>query len=163
MALERRDDRMRARVEHAGHRQLVAVEGEHRLQRLHGLAGIALGEEPPVSQAGRWHAMADALRGEAVPWKRLARILLALGRHVGMAQDPLRRDRPAPEDVPGQGDHRGDLRLRVGRQPAGMGRMDDLDADRAGIEVGDALPGTPARVPGASGTIWTMPPSSNTR
>ncbi len=140
-----------AGVEHARHRLVVAVEAEHRLQGLDRLAGIAPGEEAPVPDRHGRHEVPHALGREPGPGKDLARILLALGRDVGLGEHPLGRDGPARTEVARQRGHRRHLRLRVGRQAADMPGMDDLDAERAGVDVALALPGGGARVPGAAG------------
>src|SRR5215469_10086486 len=52
--------------------------------------------------------------GEPLPREELARILLALGRDVGMSEDARGRDRVAAEDVVAQRLERRDLRLGEG-------------------------------------------------
>ncbi len=151
MALEGGDDRAHSLVEPAGHRLVVAVEGEHRLERRDRLARLAHGEETSVADRGRRHPMADPGRREAIPGEILAGILLAGGRHVGMGQHPRRRDRMAGEDVGAEGGHGRDLHLRIGRQAAVMARMDDLDSDGAGIDVADPRPGRPPGMPSPLG------------
>ena len=56
----------------------------------------------------------------------------------------------APHDVPAEGDHGLDLRIRIVRQTAGMAGIGDLDADRARIDVGFAGPVRRAGMPGAA-------------
>ena len=101
----------------------------------------------PVADRSRRDPVADPGRGEAIPGKVLARILLAGGCHVGMGEHARRGDGRAGEDVGAQPDHGGDLPVRIGRQAAVMARMDDLDADRARIDVGDPGPGAAPGMP----------------
>src|SRR5690606_23891290 len=88
--------------------------------------------------------------GQTLPRKQLAGILLALGRHVGVADDAGVGDGPAGADVADQRDQR--LDLRRGEQAIAelMARIDDFDADRGGVDVGLALPGAAPGVPGAA-------------
>ena len=76
----------------------------------------------------------------------LARINLALRRNVRMPDDPDLRNGMTRNDLPREVDDRLDLRVRIGRQLfAGqrevMAAIDDLDADRAGVEIIVPLPG----------------------
>src|SRR5687768_5173787 len=70
MALEGGDDSFGALVEAAGDVDAIAVEGEHRLQRLHRLAGIAALEEAAAADFCRLDEMAYAGRGEKRPGDR---------------------------------------------------------------------------------------------
>jgi hypothetical protein len=151
MALEGGDDRAHRRVEVAGDRLLVAVERQHRLQGLDRLAGVAHGEEAAIPHRRRRHPVPDAFARQPLPGKVFARILLACRRHVGMGEHTGSGDRAPDDDVAGQRDDRGNLRFRIGRQPAGMAGMSDLDADGAGVDVAHARPGSGARVPGPVG------------
>src|SRR5580698_7994904 len=93
--------------------------------------------------------MADAVPPELAPRKNLPRIALARRRDVGMGKDPLGRNRPACANVSRERNRRLDLTVRKGRRAALVAWIDDLDSDRGRVQVGFALPRTPARVPGA--------------
>src|SRR4029079_4764688 len=88
------------------------------------------------------HPMSDAGFTQQGPRKFLARVLLARGRDVGVSQDAIGGDRPAPgDDRPAQRDDRRSLTQRKIRIAELMTWIDDLDSDRAGIDVGLACPG----------------------
>ncbi len=67
-----------------------------------------------------------------------------------MGQDALGRDRPALADVAAEIQRRGQLLFGKIGQAAGMAGIGDLDADRAGVDVGFAGPVRGAGMPGAA-------------
>ena len=67
-----------------------------------------------------------------------------------MGEHALGRDAPALADVAAEVQRRRDLRFGIIRQAAGMAGIGDLDADRAGVDVGLAGPVADAGMPGAA-------------
>src|SRR5690606_5873673 len=99
--------------------------------------------------------------GQAFPGEHRARVELAQGRDVAVADDVSRLDAVALHDVLEQYDQRLDLRLAVGVPHApgggvGEARVDDLDADGSGVEPGPALPLAVAGMPGATTFIHQL-------
>ena len=130
----------------------VVVEGAH-----HGGAVIQRvadrSQRQPRVEAGRWggqagqrvRPQAETGCGKRRPWKQRARVVLAGGRHVFMADDLRTRNVPARRFVTQQLDQAGNLHRRKGF----VAVVVDLDADRCGIDVGDGAPAPATRVPGA--------------
>src|SRR5208282_4023171 len=86
---------------------------------------------------------------EARPREALARVLLAQRGHVRMPEHACARDRVAREDVLGERLECGDLRLGEIAVAELVARVDELDADRARVDVARTRPEALARVPGA--------------
>src|SRR5215472_4564987 len=89
---------------------------------------------------------ADAGAGEAGPGEELARIALALGRDIGMADDPVHRDRIARDEIAAKPLDRGHLLLRKRAVTPFVTGIDDLDAKRDSVEITLAFPARNARV-----------------
>ena len=100
---------------------------------------------------GRLHPVADAGIGQRMPRKFLAGVLLARRRDIGMGEHAMRRHLAAQHDAPAQRDHGGDLAQRKIRIAPVMAAIDDLDADRTGVDVFLAGPDRHAGMPGALG------------
>src|SRR6202022_4216850 len=83
--------------------------------------------------------------------KFLAGVLFARWRDVRMPEHAVGRHLAAEHDATAQRDHGGDLAQRKLRVAPVMAAIDDLDADRAGVDVFFAGPGCRAGVPGALG------------
>ena len=98
-----------AEEEGAVRRQVVAEAGEARLQGEDGGAFLALLHRP-ARRARRLGPKAVAGLGQPLPGEELARILLAVGRNVGVADDVDVLDGPAGADVGHQGEYGADLR-----------------------------------------------------
>src|SRR6267378_7052112 len=86
-----------------------------------------------------------------MPWKFLAGIFLARRSDVRMPEHAMGRHLAAEDDAAAQRDHGGDLAQRKLRITPVMAAIDDLDADRTGIDVLFAGPGRRAGMPGAFG------------
>src|SRR6185312_11714348 len=142
MALERDDDLACRVVIDARRRHAVAVVAERELQLRDVFSGVAVAKTAAFDRERRWwHPVPNSGLAEQIPRKFLARILLARWRHVGMGEHAVGTDRAAPrEDRTAECDHRGDLTARKIRIAEVMARIDDLDSDRAGIDVGLARP-----------------------
>ena len=93
--------------------------------------------------------MADTGIRQRVPREFFAGILLARRCDVGMREHAMREHLAAEHDAAAQRDHGGDLAKRKVRIAPVMAGIDDLDADRAGIDVFLAGPAGNAGVPGA--------------
>src|SRR5277367_1185187 len=83
------------------------------------------------------------------PGKELARIFLSRRRHIGMAEHTRGRNGMALRDVAGEIEQRRDLRFGKWHIAKLVARIDDLDADRAPIDVALAGPIGDARMPRA--------------
>src|SRR5450830_956618 len=151
MALEGGDDVARGVVITAGFLDAVAVSAQRALQPRHLVTAVAGLERDAIEiERGRAHPMADAGFAQQLPGKLLARILLARRRHVGMSEDPVSGNRAAAgDDRFAERDHRRDLPQRKITIAEFVPRIDDLDADRARIDIGLAGPGRYAGMPGA--------------
>src|SRR5690349_6709953 len=77
MPLEGRHHDLRLPAVVAGDLDAIAIEGQHRLQRLDGVARITLLQELPAAQPVRRHPMAEPLLMEPLPVEFLARVPLA--------------------------------------------------------------------------------------
>ena len=109
-----------------------------------------------LGQRRRLYPMAHAGIVERSPRKFLARVLLARRRNVRMGKDAFGRNCVAGENAAAERRHRGDLpcgKIRIAVIVAGIG---DLDADRAGIDVGFAGPGRRAGVPRAAAFLHRL-------
>src|SRR6185437_7207086 len=91
----------------------------------------------------------DAVFGKRLPRKQLARIFLARGCHIGMADDARGRDGVAGDDLLRDVDEGGDLFVRKRNISEFMARIDEFDADGARIDVARTRPIGNARMPGA--------------
>ena len=80
----------------------------------------------------------------------LARVFLAAGRDVGMAEDAPLGNVVAGADVVAERDDGRYLGVGIGRQTAVVAGVDDLDADGDGVDVALAGPEGLSRVPGAA-------------
>src|SRR5215472_18220601 len=89
---------------------------------------------------------AEAGAGEAVPVEELAGIALALGRDIGMADDPMGRDRIARDEIAAQPLDRRHLLLRKRAVTPFVTGIDDLNAKRHGVEITLAFPARNARM-----------------
>ncbi|MNL07070.1 hypothetical protein D3C87_1277300 [compost metagenome] len=152
MHLERCDDMARGDIQFAGLRRLITEAGKLCLVptdarqlciELSLLAGHSLLVRPD----------ADAFRRQTFPREQRARVKLAQRRDVAMANDVARADVVTLADVLEQDDQGLHLRFAVGiPETAGRGvletRIDDLDADGAGVQPGPALPLAFSGVPG---------------
>ena len=127
----------------------VAIEREHRLQRPDRRPFLTHGEQRAADDRRRLAPMADAAARERVPGEFLAGIALALGCDVGMGENAFATNGAPRRDVAAQRDDGVDLPARKRRQRAVMAGIDDLDADRSGIEIALAAPEADAGVPGA--------------
>ncbi len=117
---------------------VVADAGQHpshlvRLSR----AGVGLGGP-----------QADAGGGEPPPVEQLAGVHLAGRRHVGVADDVARGDRVAADQIAAEVDGGRHLCRRERAVAELVAGIDQLDADRAGVDVGLAPPIGDPRVPG---------------
>jgi hypothetical protein len=92
--------------------------------------------------------MADAGFVELPPGKFLAGVLLAVGRDIRMGEYAISADTMPRDDVMTERDNGLDLLRREVPIAEVMAGIDDLDADRARIDVGRAFPG---RGPGMLG------------
>ena len=135
----------------AGHRHAVAVSGQRPLQALDALADVAEFEALAAHDRRRLHPVPDAGIGQRMPRKLLAGVLLARRGDVGMAEHAMRRHLAAEHDAAAQRDHGGDLAQRKFRIAPVVAAIDDLDADRTGVDVLFAAPGRHAGMPGALG------------
>lgn len=137
------DAAARGAVAHAG--QLVLEPG--RVRRQGGVErnlGRHLHRVGPGDQAGI---------GQLLPGEARARVLLAAGCDVRVADDALGPDVVALGDVAHQGNDLVHLRLRVGRVDAAQLRVlvagvDDLDADGRRIQIAVPRPEARPRMPG---------------
>src|SRR4051812_21643975 len=107
--------------------QVFAEVGFVRLRRY---AGRCVGRPDP-----------DSRRCQAWPGKQLARILLAVGRHVGMSHHarPCYR-RMTLKNPARKRDHSSDLVIRERNIAEFVAGIDDLDADGTRIHVAHAGP-----------------------
>jgi len=87
---------------------------------------------------------------QALPGEELARVVLAIGGGVGVAQDTRIRNGPPRADVGDEVDQGLDLRVGEGAIAELVARIDDLDADGDGVDVGLALPEALSGMPGAA-------------
>ncbi|MNT18069.1 hypothetical protein D3C72_1532510 [compost metagenome] len=103
---------------------------------------------------------ADAvLQGEFAPGEERTGILLALGGDIAVTQHLGLRYLVTADELLRQGADGGDLGLGIGLPvaqldgepflPGLVAEVDDLDAERAGIEPGILMPAAAARMPGA--------------
>src|SRR5262245_56866967 len=99
MPLEGDDHRRRLAVEIAGDLDAIAIESEHRLQRLDGIARVAFLQKLPAAYWVGCHPMAKPLLMEPLPIEFLARIALAARRHVGMGEHVLGSNGMARRDI----------------------------------------------------------------
>src|SRR5262252_4095391 len=83
---------------------------------------------------------ADAGAGEAEPVEELAGIALALGRDIGMADDPMGRDRIARDEVAAQPLDRRHLLPRKRAVTPFVIAIAALNAKRHGVEITLAFP-----------------------
>jgi hypothetical protein len=145
MPLEGRQRLFRRPIQHAGHDDAIAEAGKLALHI--GDVPRRAGR-PGIGKAQRLRPQADAGAGQPSPVEQLARIDLARRRHVRVTQHAMGRDGMSAEDLRGQRLER--LHLRLGKRPiaAGMAGIDQLDADRARVDVGGASPGADPRMPG---------------
>src|SRR5512144_133401 len=115
MALEGGDGVERAAVEIAGGSDLVAVFRQQFLHFLDDRTGFAEREDRSARFDGsRLDPEADAGIGERLPWKLLARVLLARRCDIGMGEHAVRRDSISPEDAATERRDRGDLSFGKG-------------------------------------------------
>ena len=142
MALECCHHFARRVVEGRGFRQPIAVGSQRALQPRHRVATVARPETGSFKIERRGaHPVTDAGFTEQAPWKFLARILLAGRRNVGMRKDTVGTDRPTSgDDRSAKRDDGRSLTQRKIWIAELMARIDDLDADRGGVDVGLALP-----------------------
>src|SRR5579871_104523 len=91
--------------------------------------------------------------GQGSPVEQLARVDLAPGCHVGMADDPRAGDRVARHYAAAEFDERRHLRIRKGPVAEVMAGIDELDADGDAVHVALAAPIADARVPGAPALV----------
>src|SRR4029077_10327041 len=101
----------------------------------------------------------DAGASKAGPVKKLARIALTVGRNVRVADDAVRRDQVAAQDVTAQLFQRRHLFRGKRVITPFVAGIDDLDPERDSIEV--ALP-FPTRAPGVKRPprLWNEPPDN---
>src|ERR1700681_652728 len=86
-----------------------------------------------------------------MPREFLAWVFLARRSDVGMPKHAMLRHLAAKHDAAAQRDHGGDLAQRIFRIAPVVAAIDDLDADRTGIDVFFAGPGSHAGMPGTLG------------
>ena len=149
MPLEGADDGRRGAVEGPAGGAVIAQPAQARLQGEDAGALLAL-RQRRSRRRRRLGPEAMAGLGELFPREQLARILLAARGHVGVTEDAGVGDRPALADIRHQFDHR--AHLNIGERPVAelVAGVDDLDADRATVDVALALPERLAGVPGAA-------------
>src|SRR5262245_20763558 len=92
----------------------------------------------------------DARQGELAPGKQFPRIDLARRRHIRMAKHARRRDRMTIDDLPREMNHRLDLRVEKRAIAELVTGIDNLDPDRAAVDVARTGPIRDARVPSAA-------------
>src|SRR4051794_33329118 len=151
MALEGGEDRARRRVKLPARPRVVADAGKAALD-----GADVLGAEARVA-GGEIRPQADAGLGEALPGEELAGIGLALGRDIGVAEDALGRDRVAGQDGAAQRLEGGELRLGKRAIAVLVAGIDQLDADRAVIDVAGAGPEAAPGMPGAPRLVDELP------
>src|SRR6266702_7566577 len=88
-----------------------------------------------------------------MPRKFLAGVFLAERSDIRMREHAMGRHLAAKHDAAAQRDHGGDLAQRKVRIAPVMAAIDDLDTDRAGVDVFLAGPMRRAGVPGAL-ALW---------
>src|SRR6266851_7732181 len=86
-----------------------------------------------------------------MPRKFLAGVFLAERSDIRMREHTMGRHLAAEHDAAAQRDHGGDLTQRKFRIAPVMALVDDLDADRTGIDVFLTAPECHAGMPGAFG------------
>lgn len=95
----------------------------------------------------------QAFVSQTPPRELRTRVGFALRRDVAVPEDAMRRDLVARRDIADQRDDGVDLRRRVIDEVEAWGgvipKIDDLDADRACVELGVAAPKTLAGMPSA--------------
>src|SRR5262245_4824405 len=122
-------------------RHAVAVAGEQLLQLLDGWIGVAKHVYRTIrNNRRRLDPEPDAGIVQRLPGKFLARILLARGRDVGVGEHAVRWNAVAREDAAAERRHGCDLTAWEIRIAVVVSRVDDLDADRARVEIGLARP-----------------------
>ena len=92
-----------------GDGNIIAIDREHRLQRLNRLPLIPALEETPPGNPLRLDPMANATLGKSLPWEVHARINLAARGHIGMTKDTIGRNVMAFGDILGEHDQRCNL------------------------------------------------------
>ena len=105
-----------------------------------------------VHRASRRRRRPDAepVHGEAFPGKQLARIGLARRRGIAVADDSGGRQPMAITDRRGELDQRSDLLFWKGPVAPFVPRIDQLDADRMAVDVGDVAPAAKSSMPGSA-------------
>ena len=147
MALEGLDHFLEPRAIGAGELHPITEAGKILLELQHLLPFIAGAEALILAQWRGLDPEPDAGSSEPRPIEFLSRIALASRRDIGVGHHPLGPDGVAAQDVEAERLHASHLRLweiAVAELVAGIM---NLDADRAGVEVGfagpQALPGMP--------------------
>lgn len=152
--LESADDVAGVLLQLAGLRHQVTVPRQLLLEPAH-IRQLAVQFGEPARQFAGLRPGHQAGVGEALPGEQRTWIDLAARRDIAVSDDPVRGDAVALGDVLQQGDQRLDLRFaeRIPDPPLGciaIALVDDLDADRGGVQPGPALPFTDPGVPGAA-------------
>ena len=109
VALECGDNFHGGAVIFARDRHAVAIAGKRLLQALDVLADGTWPQRLATYDRRGLNPMADSGIGQLMPWKFLARILLARRCDIRMCQHPLRQDLAAEHNAAAQCDHGGDL------------------------------------------------------
>src|SRR4029078_3771137 len=120
-------------VEDRSFRQSIAVGSQRALQSRHRVAAVAGPEAGSFKvERRRAHPVTDPGFAQQPPRKFFARILLAARRDVGMREDAIGTDRPAPgDDRSAQRDDGRGLTQRKIRVTEFMTGINDLYAARA--------------------------------
>src|SRR5690606_9862166 len=97
--------------------------------------------------------------GQLLPREQRPRVEFTLRRDITVANDPLRRQAVALQNVLEQRNQLVDLLLIPGVPLSTLGRiavagMDDLDADGAGVQPGAPLPAAIPGMPGAAVLVY---------
>src|SRR5262245_38209529 len=141
MTLERRDHVVGEAVEMTGRLDAVAVTREKLLQLPDRRIAVAQDVDRTVlDDRRRPDPQPDPRVVQDLPWEFLARILLARGRDVGVAEHAVGWNAVTREDAAAECRDGGDLAAREIGIAVVVTRIDDLDADRARVEVGFARP-----------------------
>src|SRR6185295_1426547 len=91
----------------------------------------------------------DTVLSKSLPVEAFARVLLAVRRHVAVRDNIPRRNGMARQNAEAQIARRGELQYRKVAIAPFVARIDDLDADRARVQLAVAAPPRHPGMPGA--------------
>src|SRR3712207_5366644 len=97
---------------------VIAIEGQHALQRRDRLPRFAAHKEATVPDRCRRYPMSDSCLMKPFPREAFAGVLLARRRNIRVRENPVGADFPTLDEVAAERDHAGNLPVTEGRQSA---------------------------------------------